>query len=323
MENARLKKPLFYDGMFNRSGRSMRAAFVKQVSNGTDTYYLWQSAGQPDLSYPRAENDAYILYAEINGYLAPLKMTEYQLVNDCGWLPAMETLYGGNERRQDYLDEVRKDSQPGDGAVIEAVNREAAEVLRHGSEPVRQADYIKAYLNQHVATYREAQENGGETFPDFIGALVLDDLATCQTLSTVYKENRRLKEDALRKKQRDEEIASVEKNKAEVEKKVSDAIAILKAGGTLYNDQIQVYRLTADSYTVSEYSIFNYLMRRFEVNVPLRTQGWINKSLVCAKIAEGRCTNYQYSKSKRGKGSSIFFDCMSDLIAAINNQTVA
>ena len=156
--------------------------------------------------------------------------------------------------------------------------------------------------------------------PDFIGALVLDDLATCQSLSAVYKENCRLKEVELHKKQRAEEIASVEQNKAEVERKVSDAIAILKAGGTLNNDQIEVYRLTADSYTVSEYSIINYLMRRFEVKVPLRTQGWINESLVCAKIADGRCTNYQYSKSKRGKGSSVFFDCMSDLIAAINNQ---
>ena len=161
MGNSKLKKPLFYEGMFNRYGRSMRAAFVKEISNGKATFYLWQSAGQPDITYTRGENDAYILYAEINGYLATLNMTEYQLVNECGWLPAMETLYGGNERRQDYLDKVLKNSQPGDGAFGAAMDREAAEVLRHGSEPICQADYIKAYLDQHVAAYRAAQENGG------------------------------------------------------------------------------------------------------------------------------------------------------------------
>ena len=319
MGNAKLKMPLFYDGMFNRDGRRMRATFVKEVANGTDTYYLWQRVGKPDLSYPRAENDAFILYAEINGYLAPLKMTEYQLINDCGWVPAMETLYGGEEQRHDYLDKVLKGSQPGDGAFEAAMAREAAEVNRHGTDPVRQADYIKAYSNHHVATYREAQKNGGETFPDFIGALILADLATCQTLSAVYKDKRRQKEATYRQKQREENIACVEKNNAEMERKASEAISILKDGGTLNNDHIKVYTLTADSYTVSEYSIFNYLMHRFEVSVPLRTQGWINESLVCAVIADGHCTNCRFYKSKRGKGSTIFFDCMSNLIATIKN----
>ena len=89
------------------------------------------------------------------------------------------------------------------------------------------------------------------------------------------------------------------------------------------NEQIAFYRLTEDSYTVSMYSIFNYLMRRYGVKVPLRTQGWINESLVQAVIAEGRLTTYQYRKSKRGKGSDTFCVCMDSLIAAISNQAVA
>lgn len=55
MGNIKLKKPLFYNGLFNREGHSMRSVFVKDISNGTDTFHLWQSAGQPDMSYPRAE----------------------------------------------------------------------------------------------------------------------------------------------------------------------------------------------------------------------------------------------------------------------------
>lgn len=323
MGTAKLKKPLFYEGMFNREGHSMRAVFVKEISNGTDTFHLWQSAGQPDLSYPRADNDAYILHVEINGYLAPLRMTEYQLIIDCGWLPAMEKLYGGKEQRKDYFEEIRKNSLPGDGSVAKAIERETAEIQNFGSEPKNQADYIKACLDQHVTAYQEAQKNGGETFPDFIGALILDDLSTCQALSVIHKENRRLKEAARRKKQREEEITLVEKKNAEMEGKISEAISILKNGGTLKNEQIAVYSLTENSYTVSEHSIFNYLMRRYGIKVPLRTQGWINESLTSAVIADGRCVTYQYWKSKRGKGSDTFYDCINSLIAAINNQAAA
>lgn len=111
----------------------------------------------------------------------------------------------------------------------------------------------------------------------------------------------------------------------EMETKVNEVISILKNGGTLKNEQIAVYRLTEDSYTVSEYSIFNYLMRRYGIKVPLRTQGWINESLVQAVIAEGRLTTYQYRKANRskGKGSDTFCDCINSLIAALNNQAVA
>lgn len=301
----------------------MRAILVKEISNGTDTFHLWQSAGQPDLDYPRAENDAYVLHVEINGYLAPLRVTEYQLIDNCGWLPAIEKLYGGKEQRKDYFEEIRKNSRPDDEAFANAVERETAEIQHFGSDPVRQANYIKAQLQDHVDTYQQAKENGGETFPDFIGALYLDELSTCLTLSTIYKENRQQKQAALRQKQREEEIALVEEKNTELDAKVSEAISILKNGGTLKNERIAVYKLTEDGHTCSEYSVFNYLLRRYGIKVPLRTQGWINESLVHALIADGRCTDYRYWKSKRGKGSNTFFSCMRELIAAINDQAAA
>ena len=84
MENAKLMKPLFYCNMFNADGKRMRAVFEREVSNGTDAYRLWRSSGVPDRDYPRAENDKHLLYVELHGYLAPLGMTEYDLVNHCG-----------------------------------------------------------------------------------------------------------------------------------------------------------------------------------------------------------------------------------------------
>ena len=47
MENSKLMTPLFYDGMFNREGRRMRAVLEKEISDGTQTYRLWRAAGKP------------------------------------------------------------------------------------------------------------------------------------------------------------------------------------------------------------------------------------------------------------------------------------
>ena len=71
MSNARLMKPLFYDGNFNRDGKKMRAVFEREISDGTVSYRLWRSDGKPDIQYPRAENDNYLLYAEIRLREAP------------------------------------------------------------------------------------------------------------------------------------------------------------------------------------------------------------------------------------------------------------
>ena len=61
----------------------------------------------------------------------------------------------------------------GDPAVLEALDREEQAIREYGSDPARQASYIRNILDGHVSTYRSSKENGGETFPDFIGALVL------------------------------------------------------------------------------------------------------------------------------------------------------
>ena len=81
VSNARLMKPLFYDGNFNRDGKKMRAVFEREISDGTVSYRLWRSDGKPDIQYPRAENDNYLLYAEIRDYLVPLRITDFYLID--------------------------------------------------------------------------------------------------------------------------------------------------------------------------------------------------------------------------------------------------
>lgn len=85
MPEVKLMTPLFDGGMYNRTGRRMRAVFIKEVSDGATTYRLWRKDGKPEIEYPRCDNDRYILHVEVNSYLIPLRMTEFQMIDNCGY----------------------------------------------------------------------------------------------------------------------------------------------------------------------------------------------------------------------------------------------
>jgi hypothetical protein len=97
------------------------------------------------------------------------------------------------------------------------------------------------------------------------------------------------------------------------EQAVSAAIQVIREGGILENQTVVFYR---SRYDFSACSIFNYLMRQYQVDVPLRTQGWINDRLSSVTIQDGRCVSLQFFRSRNGRGSQKFFECMDALIRA-------
>lgn len=314
-EDCKLMKPLFCDGMFNADCRKMRAVFVREITNGTDTYRLWRRGGKPDLEYPRAENDAYILYVEHDGFLAPLGVTDFNLADLCGFGTTVEKLYGGSEQREKYFSDLRKSANGEDGIVIRALREEEAEIARYGSDPSVQTDYIKAVIDKHVADYRQAESNCGESFPNFIGALFDGKLRKCSELAVVY----RRKSDEKRRR----EAAEIEKedrryceemNKM-AEQTVANAVQTIINGGVLQNDTVEFFRERHDS---SSYSVINHLMRMYGVSVPLRTKGWINDKLANITVKDGKCEHLQYLKTKGGRCSQTFFDCVNELIRRVN-----
>lgn len=317
MSEVKLKKLLFYNGMFNLEGHKMRSVFEREVSNGTAVYRLWRSDGKPDLDYPRAENDKYILYVEINGYLAPLGVTDFYLVDNCGFSAATESLYGGQEERARYFDTLRQNGNTGDGAILAALDRERVEIKRFGEDPAKQADYIKAMLDSRVEKYLASKESGGDTFPDFVGALALGELDECVKLSAIYRSKKEAKDRERYARIKAEEQAHYEEENRKAEKMVTDAIGILWSEGVLENEWVKFYQEDGRSHT---YSIINYLMRRYGVDVPLRTQGWINEKLSSIKIKDGRCEQLRYLRSKGGRCSQKFFDCMNELICAATRE---
>ena len=314
MNAVKLMQPLFYNGYFNSESHKMRARFVREVSNGIDAYRLWQSAGKPDLDYPRAENDAYVLHVEIGGYLVPMQLTEFALIDRCGYPAATIELYGGKEQRSAYFNQLRDGSLDSEQAISNAIAVESELIQYLGSEPARQADYIRGILEQRVASYLESKENNGESFPDFIGALVLGELKTCCELSVKYRAKKH--KEALERQARAEaeDRSFCEQQNGLADQKVQQALHILKCGGELKNEIIQFFRSKSE---VTSYTIINYLLRMHKVNVPLRTQGWINSKLVSVTIENGRCGHLRYKKSKGGQCSQRFFDCINELLQKV------
>ena len=312
MANANLMTPLFYQDNFNVAGKKIRAVFLREVTNGTDSYRLWRRDGKPDRQYPQGKGDDYILYVELHGYLATLRTTDYYLIDRCGYKAMVAALYGGEDKREQYFDGLRRSG--GDEAVLEVLRQEEQKIQELGRDPACQADYIKAILDGHVSTYLESKESSGKTFPDYIGALVLDELPACRELSAIYKSKCREKEQERKAKADAEDRAYCQERNQRAEQQVQEAIRIIREGGVLQNDTVEFYRSRHDS---SACSIFLYLMRQYQVDVPLRTQGWITSKLAAATIADGRCSHLQFWGRKSDRASQRFVVCMNELIRAI------
>lgn len=92
---------------------------------------------------------------------------------------------------------------------------------------------------------------------------------------------------------------------------------IILNGGILKNEKVEFYQTRYDYHS---YSIINYLMRQYGINVPIRTQGWINDKLSSVSIKNEKCDSLCFYKIKGAQGSQKFFDCMNELIVAVNEN---
>ena len=315
MASCKLMTPLFYNGNFNREGRRIRAVLEKEISDGTQTYRLWRSAGKPTVDYPQAENDRYILRVEVNGYLASLGMTDFNLVANCGFEPAAQKLYGGKEKRVAWINSLQKSG--GNDAVCAAIEEERREIIQFGGDPARQVGYIQNLLSDHVSAYLKSKETGGQTFPDFIGALVMNELARCVELSAVYRAKQQAKHEAYQVHRAAEDKAYCDEQNKKAQQTVSQALQTIREGGVLKNTRVTFYHTRYDTHS---YFIVNYLMRQYQIDVPLRTQGWITERLSSITIWGGRCGGICYLRSKHGRPSKTFYKYMDALIQAVTAQ---
>lgn len=324
METTKLMPTLFYNGNYNREGRKMRAVFVGEITDGTDTFRLWRSAGKPEVEYPKDENDMYYLFVELHGILANIGSTMRNLMDVSAYKIALEQMFDGDfGKRCDYF--LQLDRQYGeDSEQKKATLREEealVEKLRH--DPAVQTAYLRRCMDDRVQSYLKCKEDSGESFPDFFGALVLDELDTCVKLSAAHKQIQEEKRRQRQKERLENERQRAANGKLAAAEQIFNAKEILRNGGTLRNDDVDIWNLTPEGEAFSRsYSIILYLMREYKIKVPLRTQGWINERLDQVTISkEGRATSCRYNRtSKTQKGSATVWDYLNDLIRAVREE---
>mgnify|MGYP004647995197 CR=1 FL=1 len=287
-----LKKPLFINGMYNREGKNCRADFVREVSNGAESFRLWTTTEKK--AYPQNEHDKFWLYVEVNNYLVPVKLTEWNLVDLLGFYPACVELYGTREER------ARVWQRSKDINALRA--QEEPVILRYGLDPARQADYIHKLLSDHVRYYINARDNGG-TFADFIGAAVLGELDKCAELSAKLRAEREEREEAARR-EREERKAREKAEREELHNKaLEEAENVFTRGGLIKDGALLVE-----------------LADRHGVKIPLRTRGWILNSFAQCSIAiiDGAPRySVRYYKSNSGTGSTKIYEIIEQIRAAI------
>ena len=289
-----LKKPLFVNGMYNREGKNCRADFVREVSNGAESYKLWTCTDKNQ--YPANERDRYFLYVEINNYLVPLRMTDYKFTDVLGFFPACVELYGTREERARVWQRSSGDE------VNRLQELEEPVILRYGSDPARQADYIRDRLRVRVHNYINARDNGG-TFADFVGAVVLGELENCVELSAKLRAKMEVKEEAARR-EREEQEAREAAEREELHNKALEEVENVFTRGGLISDGALLVEI-ADAHGVK---------------IPLRTRGWILNSFAQCSIAiiDGVPRySVRYYKRNSGTGSTKIYDIIRQVRAAI------
>lgn len=287
-----LKKPLFVNGMYNREGKNCRADFVREVSNGAQSFKLWTTAEKN--RSPQNEHDKFWLYVEVNNYLVPVKLTEWNLVNHLGFVQMCAEMYGTREerarvwQRSDDINTLRAQEEPA--------------ILRYGSDPARQADYIHKLLSDHVRYYIDARDNGG-TFADFVGAAALGELENCAELSAKLRAEREAKAEAARREQEAQEAREAAEREELHNKALEEVENIFTRGGLIKDGALLVE--IADAHGVK---------------IPLRTRGWILNSFAQCSITiiEGAPRySVRYYKRNSGTGSTKIYEIIEQIRAAI------
>lgn len=107
-----------------------------------------------------------------------------------------------------------------------------------------------------------------------------------------YLERQRTEEEKKRRQRELEQQKKEEEKKRALEAQIEDAEKCIRENKRLKNDKL-----------VDGRSVVLALMKKYEISVPLRTQGWINQKLAAVKYGEAGDIHVQYYSSKGSKGS--------------------
>lgn len=295
---AKLMKPLFIDGDFNKDNKRIRVNYLKTVGD----YPLWVEDGKPNKDYTKNPLDRYYIYIQIGDYIFSCGETEYNMVQRVGYNKMVEELYQSSDNRDSHFDGLRKNKtyEESNLLVKEQIGKEQELIDNYGQKDEAWAEYLKENINRNIKRWIDARDNNG-TFADFIGALALNELEKCQEIASILRVKRD-EENRLKREQREIERKEKEEKELQEEKLLTEEVkSALVNGGTIKNSDIIVK-----------------LADEHNVDIPIRTRGWMLNDLTEVTITEEGNISYRYWKrSKNAKGSQKVWDVLSELRSKI------
>jgi len=299
---SKLMKPLFVNGMYNREGKRIRANYLKTVGE----YPLWIKDGKPNKDYTRNENDKYYLYIQVDEWLVMTGYTEYELIQRAGQDYLNKKWYGNFEGRQKYFEEnfyKGRTYEEYNPLIKEHIDKEEVFIEESGKNEVVQASFIKAFIDKAIANYIDARDNNGK-YADFIGAVFLNELDKCAEIASVLRKERQKKEQERRRVLAEQKAKEIEEKEQAEKLLMEESEQTLINGGTIKGGEIIVK-----------------LADKYNINIPLRTRGWILNNLVETTITEDGSVSYRYwRRTKNATGSQKVYDVLFDIRSAIKKE---
>ena len=133
----------------------------------------------------------------------------------------------------------------------------------------------------------------------------------------ILYEKRRIENEAKDKQKELEEKEYLDNKHKITQDIIIKAIESIQNKEIVKNEDITLY---GDSrYDSKDTSLVLHLMKLYDIEVPLKTQGWINKALADIRYREDR-DGYGYRFFNSSKESTVFVNYLNELVGKINNK---
>lgn len=293
---SKLMKPLFINGMYNKEGKRIRANYLKTITDNNTEYILWINDGKPDKDYSKNEKDKYYLYIQVNDWLIMTGETEYELERRAAYEYLNKEWYGDFKGREKYFKEnIYKDRtyEQYSSLVKEHVAKEEAFIQENLNNEVIQVEFINQFVNKSIKNYVDTRD-GKSKFADFIGAAFLNELDKCVEISLVLKKQRQEEEQERRRLLAEQKAKETEEQEQAEKLLIEETEQTIINGGTIQGGEIIVK-----------------LADKYNINIPIRTRGWILNNLFETTITEDGGISYRYwRRSKNATGSQKVYDVL-------------
>jgi len=229
--------------------------------------------------------------------------TEYELQRGSAYEYLNKEWYGDFQGREKYFHENfynGRTYEQYNSLIKEHVAKEEVFIQDNVNNEVIQVEYINQFVERSIKGYVDARD-GKSKYVDFRGATFLNELDKCAELSLVLKKERQ-EEEQERRRVLAEQKAQELKEKEQAEKLLMEETEqILINGGTIKGGEIIVK-----------------LADKHNINIPIRTRGWILNNLAEATITDSGSVSYRYfRRTKNATGSQKVYDVLFGIRTAI------